>query len=115
MFENTKSLNLPILFVWSCIIMDNTPIHKHESIQQLIESEGHKCVYLPLCSPFLNPIEELWFKVKDHVKRTAFDTNDTLTPRIKEACLQVDLQDCRGWIRHSMSFFNDCLELKYMM
>jgi transposase len=95
--------------------MDNAPIHKNGCIRELIESKGHKCVYLPPYSPFLNPIEEFWSKVKYHVKRSALDTNDTLTPRIKEACKTVTLSDCRGWIRHSVSFFQDCLNLTDMM
>ncbi|CEP09973.1 hypothetical protein [Parasitella parasitica] len=97
------------------IVMDIAPIHKNESIRQLIESKGHKCAYLPPYSPFLNPIEEFWSKVKYHVKRSALDTNDTLTRRITKACQTVTLSDCQGWIRHSISFFQDCLDLAEMM
>ncbi|CEP19829.1 hypothetical protein [Parasitella parasitica] len=94
------------------IIMDNAPIHKNQSVKQLIESQGHKCIYLPAYSPFLNPIEEFWSKVKYHVKRTALDSSDTLTPRIVNACQHVTVDNCRAWIRHSVTFFKDCLELR---
>ncbi|CEP06835.1 hypothetical protein [Parasitella parasitica] len=81
------------------IVMKNAPIHKNESIRELIESQGHKCVYLPPYSPFLNPIEEFWSKVKYHIKRTALDTNDTLTPRITKACETVKVRS--GTLSHS--------------
>ena len=46
------------------LVMDNAPIHTPSAIRQLVESRGYKCVYLPPYSPFLNPIEEFWSKVK---------------------------------------------------
>lgn len=42
------------------LVMDNAPIRRNKAIRQLIESR----VYLPTYSPFLNPIEEFWAKVK---------------------------------------------------
>lgn len=41
-----------------CIVMDNVPIHTHESIRKYIEYRGYKCVYLPTYSRQLNPIEQ---------------------------------------------------------
>jgi transposase len=94
------------------IVMDNAPIHKPAAVREFIEERGYKCAYSPPYSPFLNPIEEFWSKVKYGVKRRPFDGSDTLTPRIVEACSQVTLTDCRGWIRHSVSFFDRCLSLE---
>ena len=91
------------------ICMDNAPIHKPKDIQEFIESRGYKCIYLPPYSPFLNPIEEFWSKVKYLVKREPFDTKNTLTPRIKRACEMVTTSDLQGWVRHSMTFFERCL------
>ncbi|KAG2191495.1 hypothetical protein INT47_011536 [Mucor saturninus] len=84
------------------LVMDNAPIHKPIAIRALIEERGYKCVYLPPYSPFLNPIEEFWSKVKSGIKRNPLDTGDLLTPRIMESVTNVTLQDCRGWIRHSV-------------
>ncbi|KAG2192272.1 hypothetical protein INT47_003861 [Mucor saturninus] len=76
---------------------------------------GYKCVYLPPYSPFLNPIEEFWSKVKSGIKRNPLDTGDLLTPRIMESITNVTLQDCRGWIRHSFSFFPRCIAMEKML
>ncbi|CEP16601.1 hypothetical protein [Parasitella parasitica] len=84
------------------IVMDNAPIHKPNKVREYIEKRGFKCVYIPPYSPFLNPIEEFWSKVKFGVKRTPFDTGDTLTARIMESCSKVTQEDCIvGWIKHS--------------
>ena len=91
------------------IIMDNASIHKAPEIRELILNGGYKCVFLPTYSPFLNPIRELWSKVTYCVKRTPFETGDTLTPRIIEAGKQVTQEDWQGWTRHSVSKFEDCL------
>lgn len=42
------------------LVIDNAPIHKPTAVRKCIESRGHKCLYLPSYSPFLNPIEEFW-------------------------------------------------------
>jgi transposase len=39
-------------------VMDNAPIHTPAAIRALIENRGYKYLYLPLYSPFLNPIDE---------------------------------------------------------
>ncbi|KAG2224141.1 hypothetical protein INT45_000156 [Circinella minor] len=46
------------------LVMDNAPIHTNKSISHLVEQRGYKSIYLPKHSPFLNPIEEFWSKVK---------------------------------------------------
>lgn len=92
------------------IFLDNASIHKSQEITDLIENRGHKLRYIPAHSPFLNPIEEFWSKLKYGVKRRPFKTGDSLTPRIMESCMEVTPEDCMAWIRHSASFFDDCID-----
>ncbi|OBZ82979.1 hypothetical protein A0J61_08975 [Choanephora cucurbitarum] len=56
---------------------------------------------MPLYSPFLSPIEECWSKIKKNIRRNPLDKSDMLTSRIAEACKQVTVADCQGWIRHA--------------
>ncbi|CEP16742.1 hypothetical protein [Parasitella parasitica] len=94
------------------LIMNNASIHKTPDTVAEIERRGYRILFLPPYSPFLNPIEEFWSKVKYGVKRHPFDKNSTLTQRILESTKAVTLSDCNGWIRHSVSFFDDCLALR---
>ncbi|KAG1545736.1 hypothetical protein G6F49_010704 [Rhizopus delemar] len=46
------------------LIMHNAAIHKVTEVKDLIASRGYKVIYLPPYSPFLNPIELFWSKLK---------------------------------------------------
>jgi transposase len=97
------------------LILDNAAIHKVAAVQELIESRGYKAVYLPPYSPFLNPIELFWSKVKAGVKRDCLTATDNLSARIIESAKQVTVEDCHNWIKHSVSFFDRCLTLEPML
>ncbi|KAG1441325.1 hypothetical protein G6F56_011534 [Rhizopus delemar] len=44
------------------LIMDNCNIHSSSEVKQVMEQfPRHKVIFLPPWSPFLNPIEELFF------------------------------------------------------
>jgi transposase len=89
--------------------MDNAPIHTSSEIQNLIESRGYKCVYLPPYSPFLNTIEEFWSKVKAGIERECLSATDNLSQRIVASAKKITEKYCRGWISHSVLFFDRCL------
>ena len=65
-------------------------------IKALIEERGHKCIYLPPYSPFLNPIEEFWSKVKAGVRRVPSTADGRLIDRICESTGKVTKKDCKG-------------------
>lgn len=46
------------------LLMDNASIHGSKALQEMVQAHGYGCVYLPPYSPFLNPIEECWAKMK---------------------------------------------------
>ncbi|ORE05654.1 hypothetical protein BCV72DRAFT_208896 [Rhizopus microsporus var. microsporus] len=89
-------------------------IHKRPNIQKLIVDRGYKVAYLPY-SPFLNPIELFWAKVKARIRRDCLTATDILSERIIESAKQVTVADCQGWIKHSVSFFDRCLALEPML
>jgi transposase len=90
------------------LVMDNAPIHTPVKVRELVESRGYQCLYLPPYSPFLNPIEEFWSKVKAGVRRNALTADDRLSDRICESVQMVTRADCQAWIRHAVSFFPRC-------
>ena len=90
------------------LVMDNAPIHTPVKVRELVEGRDYKCLYLPPYSPFLNPIEEFWSKVKAGVRRNALTADDRLSNRICESVQMVTRADCQAWIRHALSFFARC-------
>ena len=89
-------------------MMDNAPIHTPLKVRELVESRCYKCWYLPPHSPFLNPIEEFWSKVKAGVRRNALTADDRLSDRICESVQMVTRPDWQAWIRHAVAFFPRC-------
>ena len=55
---------LPKLKETSVLIMDNATFHKGKRLQELVRCAGHYIVWLPKYSPDLNPIENMWSRVK---------------------------------------------------
>src|ERR1700730_9388499 len=90
------------------LVMDNAPIHTPAKVRDLVESRGYQCLYLPTYSPFLNPIEEFWAKIKAGIRRNALSAEDRLSDRICDSVHNVTRADCQAWIRHAMSFFPRC-------
>lgn len=72
------------------IVMDNAPIHKSPEVAKTIESRGYRLAYLPPYSPFLNPIEEFWSKVKAGVRRDTLTMNSNLSDRIRRFSQEGD-------------------------
>ncbi|KAG0747157.1 hypothetical protein G6F57_007946 [Rhizopus arrhizus] len=72
-----------------CLVMDNAPIHKHEDIQNHIESRGYECMYQPPYSPEPNLIEQFWSVCKSKIKREQLLDEETPTTRIANACNRV--------------------------
>ncbi|CDH60001.1 hypothetical protein RO3G_03680 [Lichtheimia corymbifera JMRC:FSU:9682] len=96
------------------IVMDNASIHKTKQVLDAIRKHNHVPLFLPPYSPFLNPIEECWAKIKKQVRKTPLSSNDSLATRIQVAAKTVNAKDCRGWIRHSEKYFNSCLDMKHI-
>ncbi|KAG1177932.1 hypothetical protein G6F70_001059 [Rhizopus microsporus] len=94
------------------LIMDNAAIHKVTEIQNLITSRGYKATYLPPYSPFLNPIELFWSKIKGNIRRDCLNADDNLNTRMVESAKTISIDDCVNWISHSYPFFVRCLVLE---
>lgn len=91
------------------IVMDNCRIHHSAFVVDAINKRGYKPLFMPPYSPFLNPIEECWSKIKSNIKRNPLDKADTLTSRLPEACGPITVKDCQGWVRHAETFWDRCI------
>ena len=54
-----------------CLILDNYSVHKSAFIKKIAEILNITLIYLPHYSPHLNPIEQLWRKMK-HIIRNKY-------------------------------------------
>ena len=80
--------------------MDNLSAHKGDRIRELIESAGCGLVYLPPCSPDLNPIEEAFSKIKGLLRKAQARTRAALVEALGPALSSVTEEDVRGFFEH---------------
>ena len=82
------------------VILDNCSIHHVPEVAKSIQDVGELLIYLPPYSPDLNPIEELFSKVKKVMKSSEMDQND-IEILLSASFASVTTEDCIGWIRHT--------------
>ena len=91
----------PILKPNHVVVMDNVSFHKNQQARTLIESKGAQILYLPPYHPELNPIEEMWSKIKIYLRRLSARTLKDFKRAIKTAFEAVTTSDLEGWFKHS--------------
>jgi len=88
---------VPNLRPGQIVVMDNLSSHKQRAVVEAIEAAGCECWFLPPYSPDLNPIEQMWSKVKEHLRQYAARTFEELIEAIGEALASVTAADCCGF------------------
>ena len=83
------------------VIMDNLSAHKVDGIRQTIEAQGTKLVYLPPYSPDLNPIEQLFAKLKALLHKAAARTVSTLWAAIGVMLESFEPDECASYFRYA--------------
>lgn len=90
---------VPNLNQGDIVIMDNLSSHKVTGVEDLIESAGAMILFLPPYSPDLNPIEQMWSKIKSYLRKCKARTKDSLEKAIEEAFTKVTQSDINGWFK----------------
>ena len=92
---------VPSLRVGQIVIMDNVNFHSSDAVREAIEAAGCTLVFLPPYSPELNPIENMWSKVKAYLKSKMPKTLSDYHRALAEALSLVTDYDCEGWFGNS--------------
>jgi transposase len=92
---------IPALRPGDIVVMDNLACHKAAGVARLIEGAGASVRYLPAYSPDLNPIEQLFSKLKAALRKAAARTVEAVIAAMGEALRAVRPGDIRGWFAHS--------------
>ena len=91
----------PTLKPGDIVVMDNLSAHKVAGVRQAIEAKGAKIAYLPPYSPDLNPIEQLFAKLKHLLRKTKARTVDALWAAIGQLLEQFQPNECANYLKNS--------------
>ena len=78
--------------------MDNLSSHKNKDICELIEARGAELLFLPTYSPDLNPIEQVFSKLKAHFRRIGARTIKALHDAIADILDPHSPEECRSYL-----------------
>ena len=92
---------LPTLRPGDVVIMDNLGSHKSKAVRQLIRSVGAKLFFLPKYSPDLNPIEQVFAKLKHLLRKAAAPTVEAVCAAIGEALNAFSPDECANYLAHA--------------
>lgn len=95
--EYITQILCPTLRPNDIVIMDNLSAHKNHTVAKCIKECGADLLYLPPYSPDLNPIENMWSKVKQLLRGMEARTDETLEDGIAAALDSVCANDAHGW------------------
>lgn len=82
------------------VIMDNLSSHKRSRTRQLIHARGAEVMYLPPYSPDLNPIENVFAKIKQRLRTLSCRTRDALWTAMQSVLDTVTATDAINCFRH---------------
>ena len=91
----------PTLKPGDIVIMDNLGSHKGKAVRQLIRSAGAKLFLLPKYSPDLNPIEQVFAKLKHLLRKAAARTIDTVCEAIGRLLKDFTPNECANYFKNA--------------
>jgi len=92
---------LPTLSVGDIVIMDNLGSHKRQVIRRLIRAAGAKLFFLPPYSPDLNPIEQVFAKLKTLLRKADERTVEATWRRIGSLLDCFTPTECANYLKNS--------------
>lgn len=91
----------PSLKPGDIVVMDNLGSHKGAAVRRAIRAAGAKLLLLPKYSPDLNPIEQVFAKLKHLLRNAAARNFDTVAIAIGQALHSFSPQECANYLVNS--------------
>jgi transposase len=96
-----EQLLVPTLAPGDIVIMDNLGSHKGPAVRRAIRASGARLFFLPPYSPDLNPIEQVFAKLKTLLRKANERTVATTWTRIGTLLDAFSPQECANYLRNS--------------
>ena len=91
----------PTLTPGDIVVMDNLGSHKSSKVRRLIRTAGARLIFLPPYSPDLNPIEQVFAKLKTLLRKSEERTVEAVWKRIGSLLDRFQPAECANYLRNS--------------
>jgi transposase len=92
---------VPTLKPGDIVIMDNLGSHKSKAVRRAIRAAGARLFFLPKYSPDLNPIEQLFSKLKHWLRKAAKRTEDAVCNATGHILDTVTSTECKNYFANA--------------
>jgi transposase len=92
---------VPTLKHGDIVIMDNLGSHKGQAVRRAIRAAGARLFFLPPYSPDLNPIEQVFAKLKTLLRKATERTVEATWQRIGTLLNAFPPQECASYLRNA--------------
>jgi putative transposase len=89
---------VPTLKPNDIVILDNLGSHKGKAVRNAIKAVGARLLFLPKYSPDLNPIEQVFAKLKGFLRKAAPRTLDAISRAIAQALATIPPAECQNYL-----------------
>jgi transposase len=96
-----EQLLVPTLAPGDIVIMDNLGSHKGQAVRKAIRAAGAKLFFLPPYSPDLNPIEQVFAKLKTLLRKAEERTVEATWRRIGSLLTAFTRNECSNYLVNS--------------
>ena len=91
----------PTLRPGDIVLIDNLQSHKRRAVRDTLRRSGAKLLFLPKYSPDLNPIEQVFAKLKHLLRKAAARTQQAVSDTIAEILDSLTAKECANYFRNS--------------
>jgi transposase len=92
---------VPTLKPGDIVILDNLGSHKGKAVRDAVRAAGARLIFLPKYSPDLNPIEQVFAKLKTLLRKAAARTVDAVSAAIGQLLDNFTPQECANYLRNA--------------
>jgi transposase len=92
---------VPTLKPGDVVVMDNLGSHRGKAVRKAIRAVGARLVFLPKYSPDLNPIEQLFSKLKHMLRKAQARSYDALLAAISRLLDTYSPAECANYLKNS--------------
>ena len=83
------------------MILDNLGSHKGKAVRKAIRSVGARLLFLPKYAPDLNPIEQVFAKLKGSLRKAAARSYDAVSNATANILQQFPAAECAAYLRNA--------------